>query len=98
MYWGNHIFKKLIDADRMKKLCSVVVSYWSEWYWLLQELTDQEKKEYIERIKKAKLVCPRCGAKLILRKAAKGNYAGESFYGCSNFPKCRYTKEIGDSQ
>ena len=62
------------------------------------ELTDQEKKEHIERIKNTRLICPRCGAKLILRKAAKGNHAGKSFYGCSNFPKCRYTKEIDDNQ
>ena len=29
-------------------------------------------------------------------KATKGNYADKSFYGCSNFPKCRYTKEDDD--
>lgn len=62
------------------------------------ELTDQEKKEHIERIKNTRLICPRCGAKLIFRKATKGNHAGKSFYGCSNFPKCRYTKEIDDNQ
>ena len=45
-----------------------------------EELTEQEKKEHIERIKNTKLVCSRCGAKLILRKAAKGNHAGKSFH------------------
>lgn len=30
--------------------------------------------------------CPRCGGNLVLRK---GKYGG--FYGCSNYPKCRYT-------
>ena len=35
-------------------------------------------------------VCPRCGGKLILRTAKKGANAGNHFYGCSNFPKCRY--------
>jgi hypothetical protein len=37
-------------------------------------------------------VCPRCGASLVLRQAKKGIHAGETFVGCSNFPKCRYTK------
>ena len=37
-------------------------------------------------------ICPKCGSKLILRKASKGNNAGKSFWGCSAFPKCRYTE------
>ena len=41
-----------------------------------------------------KLTCPRCGSELILRTAKKGEHAGEEFYGCSRFPKCRYTKSI----
>ena len=33
--------------------------------------------------------CPQCGGKLIMRKGKYG-----SFIGCSNFPRCRYTKNI----
>lgn len=39
-----------------------------------------------------KRVCPSCGAAVVLRKAIKGSSAGQSFYGCSNFPKCRGTR------
>lgn len=39
-------------------------------------------------------VCPRCGGKLILRTARKGYNAGKSFYGCSNYPKCKYIKNL----
>lgn len=39
-------------------------------------------------------VCPKCGGALILRVAKKGPNAGNQFYGCSNYPKCRYTKNI----
>lgn len=38
------------------------------------------------------LVCPFCGSRLVLRTAKKGANAGNQFYGCSNFPKCRYIK------
>lgn len=34
--------------------------------------------------------CPKCGGKLVLRSAKKGRNQGNDFYGCSNFPKCRY--------
>ena len=39
-------------------------------------------------------ICPRCGGKLLLRTAKKGPNAGKQFYGCSNFPKCRFTKNL----
>jgi hypothetical protein len=41
----------------------------------------------------ADLICPKCGGKLVLKASKKGAHAGESFYGCSNFPKCRYIKK-----
>ena len=38
--------------------------------------------------------CPQCGAPLVLRTAKKGVNAGQQFYGCSTFPKCRYTMNL----
>ncbi len=38
-------------------------------------------------------VCPRCGGKLVLRTAKRGANIGRHFYGCSEFPKCRYTRQ-----
>lgn len=40
------------------------------------------------------ILCPRCGAPLVLRMAKKGKNAGRNFYGCSSFPKCRYIQNI----
>ena len=37
-------------------------------------------------------VCPWCGGKLIVRTAKQGANIGKQFYGCSNYPKCRYTR------
>lgn len=38
--------------------------------------------------------CPQCGGTLVLRTAGKGTKAGHPFWGCSNFPKCRYTRDM----
>lgn len=40
------------------------------------------------------LCCPKCGGSLVLRTAKKGPRAGNQFYGCSNYPRCRFTKDI----
>jgi len=36
--------------------------------------------------------CPLCGSEMVLRTAKKGPKAGENFWGCSAFPKCRGKK------
>ena len=35
--------------------------------------------------------CPRCGGKIVLRHGSYG-----SFYGCSNYPKCKFTMNERD--
>lgn len=42
-------------------------------------------KENLEEMEKQK-ICPYCKTELVLRKGKNGE-----FYGCKNFPKCRYT-------
>lgn len=37
------------------------------------------------------LTCPKCGVPLVERVARKGPNAGQSFFGCPNYPKCRET-------
>ena len=37
-------------------------------------------------------VCPKCSGELVERTAKRGPNAGNTFLGCSNFPKCRYTE------
>ena len=49
--------------------------------------TEGVKQDHIEQIRGHALTCPRCGGKLVERSGKNGR-----FYGCSNFPKCRYTK------
>lgn len=47
-------------------------------------------KESLEEIRKQK-ICPYCKSKLVLRNGKNGK-----FYGCKNFPKCRYTMKFGE--
>ena len=49
----------------------------------IQEKTNNEKHSIQEGI------CPKCGGDLVKRNGKYGD-----FYGCSNYPKCRYTKKI----
>ena len=46
----------------------------------------------IEHTEKNANFCPICGGKLLLRTAKKGTRVGTKFYGCENYPKCKYTE------
>lgn len=64
---------------------------------IYQTLRDSDakisKKEHLQNIKKTVAevesgICPRCGKALVLRNGIHG-----SFYGCSGYPNCKFTKK-----
>jgi len=42
--------------------------------------------------------CPKCGNHLVERQAKRGANMGNSFLGCSSFPKCRFTQDTATSE
>ncbi|MCI5138810.1 MAG: nuclease [Candidatus Electrothrix sp. AR1] len=38
--------------------------------------------------------CPKCGKPMVLRTAQRGTNAGNQFWGCSAYPKCRMVQNI----
>lgn len=65
---------------------------------LISNSNSSDSKEHINQVRSNKeqkiepLLCPLCGSRLVLRTSRKGNNVGNQFYGCSSFPKCRYTR------
>ncbi|PHR85677.1 MAG: nuclease [Colwellia sp.] len=50
-------------------------------------------KEIVKEKSKTK-ACSKCGAGMVLRKASKGKNAGNEFWGCSAFPKCKFVVNL----
>lgn len=38
--------------------------------------------------------CPRCNSQMVMRVARRGRYAGNSFWGCSRYPRCKGIRNI----
>ncbi len=55
--------------------------------------------EHVQRLKErndpfAERRCPRCGSAFKIRIRKTGNRAGERFWGCSAYPKCRAKHDL----
>ena len=75
---GKHI--KLLDAQKLLDL--------------IRSLPAQQQKELLDRATSGDYKtpsCPSCGIKLVLRTTGKGSNKGSHFWGCRNYPRCRYT-------
>lgn len=86
--------KYLIDSDDEKEITPETVE---NIYAAIKEYKDnpvKTNKEHIKEIKQMKKdvdnnICPRCGGMLVQRTSKDGY----TFFGCSNYPKCRFTKK-----
>ena len=56
-----------------------------------EEISNREHVRNIKNMKKDidLNICPRCGSNLVLRRGI-----GKKFYGCSTYPKCKFTKKF----
>ncbi len=62
---------------------------------LLKLISDAQKStSESNQITESEKTCPECGSEMVLRKARKGKNAGNEFWGCVQFPKCRGTVSV----
>ena len=71
---------ELIDGNRLEEMLRELP---------VEHATDVERDEVSSTEDNQ---CPRCGEALVLRTAGRGPNAGSNFYGCSSFPRCRFTR------
>jgi restriction system protein len=69
---------ELIDGQRLVRMMK-----------LESDLSDHGELQPVQQ----ESACPKCGSRLVLRTARRGNNAGNKFLGCSAFPSCRYTRD-----
>lgn len=82
-YFLSHHREKIVDvSQRYKKL--------------LRAVPPQAPKSQTAQplpVKKV-MLCPKCGAPMIKRRAARGEFKGQEFWGCSQYPICKQIVNI----
>lgn len=88
----------LIRSYQMEVLSSLQMDHITEVILSANNNTSVTRKEHLTQIrskaaekdeKVKNMICPKCGGELRIRKGRYGQ-----FYGCSNYPTCRFTKNI----
>ncbi|MCF6206022.1 MAG: type I DNA topoisomerase [Sulfurovum sp.] len=98
-------FPEIVDSNftaQMEETLDKVASGEENWQKILKEFYTpfmqkiEEGKKNIKSLKVATPtgeMCPKCGSELLLRKGRYGE-----FIACSNFPKCKYTKNTDGTE
>lgn len=63
--------------------------------------THATHREHVQNLRRrsdpmAERSCPKCGSSLLVRAVKSGPNEGNKFWGCSTYPKCRFTQKIVD--
>jgi DNA topoisomerase-1 len=75
-------------ADGKKTYLDEVKTFYTTFNPLVLQAAREANKDKPKPVETDK-ICPKCGAKLVIRKGKYGD-----FLACSRFPKCRYTEKI----
>jgi len=79
--------KQCLSSDEVKQIISIIQNNRK----IQGRQTDTEHIKNLKFRHNNSSICPQCGGELKKREVAStGNY----FLGCSNFPKCRYTRDV----
>lgn len=61
---------------------------------MLSAADAQLDPEVLAILQDTRKFCPKCEREMVLRTASKGPGAGQQFWGCSAYPRCRFTMPI----
>jgi len=56
----------------------------------------KESETVVEGDSAPRVLCPVCGSEMVKRTAKRGENAGNEFYGCSQYPKCKTIKSMDE--
>ncbi len=83
--WKEKIDEAKEQQEEEKRILEARIKEYREQIRIIS----RERKGYDSDLTK----CPLCGGKMRLKTAKRGINEGRKFYGCSNYPKCRFTED-----
>lgn len=81
----------VLSETQVAEICEAIESKRMEPSW-------ETNRQHVRNVRRegspAARRCPRCGRKMALRTARRGQPAGKQFWGCEGFPDCRMVGKV----
>ena len=82
----------VLSQAEVERICQTIASVRHKPSWTTH-------RKHIRNLKtrtdpNAERYCPRCGKPMVLRTATRGVNAGERFWGCSGYPRCKIVQNL----
>ena len=81
----------VLSETQVDEICEAIESKRIEPSW-------ETNRQHVRNVRRegspAARRCPRCGRKMVLRTARRGQSAGKQFWGCEGFPDCRMVGKV----
>lgn len=78
------------EAKELADKHKIVIVEEAELVELMRNMDGSTNRRIGEILNDTRKLCPRCERPLVMRTAKKGHNLGQQFWGCSNYPRCRY--------
>ena len=83
--FDNHIFSET-EIERFIKIMKI--------HRQNSKLTKKDHLRSLEQRLSSQSICPKCGSNLIIRQVKNGINQGSQFWGCKEYPICKFTKNL----
>lgn len=81
-----------LSDEKMDSLYATLVNFTEASSWQREaHIKEVQSKQYPIIQPDGTWACPHCGGQLVRRVAQRGSRTGQTFWGCSNYPRCHFT-------
>ena len=81
-----------LSDEKIDALYAILVNFTEASDWQREaHIREVQAKQYPVVRADGTWACPHCGGQLVRRVAQRGSRTGQTFWGCSNYPRCHFT-------
>ncbi len=86
----KHFQKPIITPEDVDQILHLLEKHLAE-----TSITSKDHLNSLHERHNSNTICPKCGSPLVERTAKQGANAGRKFLGCGNYPKCWFSRDLG---
>src|SRR3569833_703005 len=88
------LWRPLVESQAFAKGKNIVIIDGPHLTGMIRETRQMQQATPVVEATSSDILCPKCGEAKKRRETKQGGGAGNAFWGCKSFPRCRGTRPI----